>query len=144
METLVDLHRSLKMKRSLRWILGLVVGAASACSSASLVSTARDNLVSTGLTGTVMRGPVTPVCQINVPCDAPFSASFDVRRDSLRVATFHSDADGTFTVTLPPGTYVIVPASDAPLMNPAMQTRTVTVDPTGLTEVHLLFDTGIR
>src|SRR6266540_3436431 len=28
----------------------------------------------TGLTGTVVRGPITPVCRIDVPCDGPFAA----------------------------------------------------------------------
>ena len=133
------------MKRCLWFVLSLsVFGAVSACGSSRVLSTAADSLAATGLTGTVLRGPITPVCRVNVPCDAPFSASFDVRRDSVRVATFHSNADGTFTVALPPGTYLVVPASDAPLMNASMQAKTVTVGSVGLTEVHLLFDTGIR
>jgi hypothetical protein len=131
------------MKRPLRWILWLLAGA-SACNNAPFVATASDNMAATGLAGTVMRGPVTPVCRIDVPCDAPFSASFDVQRDGARVASFHSDADGKFTIVLPPGTYLIVPASDAPLMNPSLQAKTATVNPSGLTKVELLFDTGIR
>ena len=98
----------------------------------------------TGLTGTVMRGPVTPVCQVNVPCDAPFAASFEVRQNTRRVATFRSDAEGRFTVRLAPGTYVLVPAEDAPLMQPSAQAKTVEVGAEGLTEVQLQFDTGIR
>ena len=100
--------------------------------------------LTTGLTGTVRRGPITPVCQINVPCDAPFSASFDVLRGSLRVASFRSDANGHFTIALAPGTYVIVPAADAPLMNPSAQTKTVEVSAEGISSVELMFDTGIR
>jgi hypothetical protein len=100
--------------------------------------------ISTGLTGTVLRGPVTPVCQVNVPCDAPFAASFEVRRAGARVATFTSDAEGKFRVSLPPGSYVIVPAADAPIMQPEIQTKDVQVGPEGLTSIQLLFDTGIR
>src|SRR5438105_8429894 len=80
--------------------------------------------LTTGLTGTVIRGPVTPVCQVSVPCDAPFSASFDVRQGSRRGASFRSDAQGKFTVALRPGSYGIVPASDAPLMNASGQAKT--------------------
>jgi len=100
--------------------------------------------LTTGLTGTVRRGPVTPVCQVGVPCDAPFSASFDVLRGARRVASFRSDADGHFTVKLAAGTYTIVPAADAPLMNPSAQSKTVEVTPEGITSVDLVFDTGIR
>jgi hypothetical protein len=100
--------------------------------------------VTTGLSGSVHRGPVAPVCQVGVPCDVPFAASFDVRQGSLIVATFQSDSGGHFTVSLAPGTYLVVPRADAPLMNPATQTKSVAVDATGLTSVQLLFDTGIR
>jgi hypothetical protein len=131
------------MRHGFRFIL-CVVAVASGCGTAGLVSTAADSMASTGLAGTVRRGPVTPVCRVDVPCDAPFSASFDVRRDGVRIASFQSDEEGRFNVALAPGSYVIVPAADAPLMNPAAQAKTVTVDRAGLTEVHLLFDTGIR
>jgi hypothetical protein len=100
--------------------------------------------LTTGLTGTVSRGPVTPVCQVSVPCDAPFASSFEVRQNGRRVATFSSDAQGHFTVRLAPGTYVLVPAADAPLMNASAQTKTVEVLAEGLTSVQLNFDTGIR
>ena len=100
--------------------------------------------LTTGLTGTVSRGPITPVCQVNVPCDAPFSASFEVRQNGRRVATFSSDAQGRFTVSLQPGTYLLVPAPDAPVMNASSQTKTVEVRAEGLTSVELSFDTGIR
>ena len=100
--------------------------------------------LTTGLTGTVRRGPVTPVCQVSVPCDAPFAASFDVLRDGRRVASFRSDAEGHFTVKLPAGKYVVVPAADAPLMNPSVQSKIVEVTAEGVTSVELIFDTGIR
>ena len=98
--------------------------------------------LTTGLTGTVMRGPITPVCTQDVPCDAPMQASFAVRRGDKTVATFQSDAQGRFTVKLAPGAYTIVPTGDAGLMG--SQSRDVTVGPEGLTEVRLSFDTGIR
>jgi len=99
---------------------------------------------STGLTGIVVRGPVAPVCQVDTPCTAPFSATFTVVQNARTAAQFHSGADGTFTVMLPAGVYSIVPSSDAPIISPQSQVKTVTVQPTGLTEVRLEFDTGIR
>jgi hypothetical protein len=98
----------------------------------------------TGLEGVVRRGPITPVCRLDEPCDAPFAASFDVRDAQRVVARFRSDTAGRFRVTLPPGSYTVVPDSSAPLLGAAYQTQAVTVGPEGLTHVELSFDTGIR
>ena len=99
----------------------------------------------TGLTGIVTRGPITPVCRVDVPCDAPFSATFNVERSGRRVAQFQSDASGQFTVFLGPGGYIIVPNADAPIIVPTVQTKSVIVADRGaLTVVRLSFDTGIR
>ena len=120
----------------------LVTGATviSACASA-----ASSPSTTTGLTGVVMRGPVTPVCRIDVPCDAPFSATFNVERNGRRVTQFQSDATGQFTVLLAPGAYTVVPNTDAPVISPASQMKSVTVADNGmLTVVRLMFDTGIR
>ena len=100
--------------------------------------------ITTGLAGVVVRGPVTPVCTAGVPCDAPFSATFDVRADGRVVGAFTSSATGAFSVALRPGSYEIVPRADAPLMNPTAQRRPVRVEDTGITTVRLEFDTGIR
>lgn len=103
------------------------------------------DVLSTGLTGLVVRGPIQPVCQLNQPCeDAPFSAAFAVYRGSDRVARFRSDTLGAFTVALAPGAYRVVPGPDAPIMDPAGQAKDVEVGAVGLTTVQLAFDTGIR
>src|SRR5262249_11760617 len=100
--------------------------------------------VTTGLTGTVVRGPVTPVCTVNVPCSAPFSAGFTAMRNGAGIAHFRSDADGHFTVLLPVATYQVVPDADAPIIAPTSQVKTVAVASSGLTTVTLEFDTGLR
>lgn len=102
------------------------------------------NPTDTGLAGVVRRGPVTPVCALNVPCDEPFSATFTVRQGDRTVTTFRSDTQGRFETRLPAGVYVVVPASDAPIIAPASQAKQVEVGPSGLTNVVLQFDTGIR
>jgi hypothetical protein len=116
------------------WIA--VIALAGACSSGNPTP------INTGLTGTIRRGPVMPVCREGVPCDAPMSGSFDVLKDGHRVASFQTDADGHFRVSLAPGTYTVTPTSAGALMN--QQSKTVTVGPDGLTSVELSFDTGIR
>jgi hypothetical protein len=98
----------------------------------------------TGLTGSVVRAPVTPVCLPDVPCSAPFSAHFTVWQGSHLVASFLSDAEGHFSVALVPGQYRLVPGPDAPIIDPQSQTKTVLVASGVLTTVHLDFDTGLR
>jgi hypothetical protein len=98
----------------------------------------------TTLAGTVMRGPVQPVCQVGVPCDAPFSAGFTVQQGDRVVASFRSDSQGHFEVRLAPGSYRIVPDADAPMISPKSQAKDVVVGASGTTTVLLHFDTGIR
>lgn len=127
------------MYRRARWcVLALIVTVGTACDQ-PLSPT-----IDTGLTGVVVRGPIAPVCQIDRPCYAPFSAAFDVFENARRVAGFRSDAEGRFTVTLSAGAYRVIPAADAPIIQPLTQVRTVEVLSAGLTQVRLEFDTGIR
>jgi hypothetical protein len=121
----------------LRWCLAAAVLLAACGSPTSATPT-------TGLTGTVLRGPITPVCTTNSACDAPFSAGFTVARGGVTVAHFRSDNDGRFTVMLAPGAYRVIPDADAPIISPTSQVKAVTVDDVGLTTVTLEFDTGIR
>lgn len=119
--------------------------AALACGDAATPTADLHGGGGTGLVGQVLRGPVTPVCRVDVPCDAPFSAWFDVLGlgDAL-MARFHSDSSGAFRVALAPGGYVVVPSDSAPLMNPGAQRKDVLVGRDGYTHVILDFDTGIR
>ena len=127
----------MNLVRRVGWFV-LICAAGAACTNPS------SSTPTTGLTGTVLRGPVTPVCRVDVPCDAPFSASFAVLTHGRQVAQFESDAAGRFTVWIAPGTYEIVPRADAPVISPTTQIKTVDVGDSGLTNVILTFDTGIR
>jgi hypothetical protein len=60
------------------------------------------------------------------------------------VAAFRSDSEGRFEVQLAPGTYLVVPGADAPIISPRAQAKDVTVASSGRTTVMLHFDTGIR
>jgi hypothetical protein len=119
-------------------ILAVALGIA-ACRDPAVTGTLR-----TQLSGIVLRGPVTPVCQVQVPCDAPFGAGFTVREGARVVTAFRSNAQGQFQVALLPGTYVVVPDPDAPLMSPGTQLKTVVVGHDSVTRIELDFDTGIR
>ena len=92
----------------------------------------------------VMRGPVTPVCRIDTPCDAPFSAQFSVLQGERAVLQFTTDSAGHALVPLAAGTYTVVPAANAPIIAPQSQHRSVVVRAEGITTDTLRFDTGIR
>lgn len=97
-----------------------------------------------GIEGTVTIGPTCPVQRIDSPCpDRPYEATIVVL-DSGRhlVAEGRSDAQGTFRVPLPPGTYTLSPQSLAAL--PYAAEQTVTVSPGRFASVHIQFDSGIR
>jgi hypothetical protein len=100
--------------------------------------------LTTGLEGTILLGPTQPVCQVDVSCDEPFVGPFDLRQGTLIAASFITDDTGHFSVAADPGAYTLAPSpsADAPL--PARQGQEVTVGPTGMTHVELVFDTGIR
>jgi hypothetical protein len=121
-----------------RWLLASLALVTFGCRSSSTAP------LTTGLTGIITRGPITPVCMVNQSCDAPFSAHFSVRQGSRTVATFQSDSTGAFVVLLAPGNYTVVAGNDAPVISPSSQSKPVTVGPSGLTYVQLSFDTGIR
>jgi hypothetical protein len=123
----------------MRWILVTAAALTTAGCGAATSPTA-----TTGLAGTVVRGPITPVCNTNASCSAPFSAGFSVDRNGVPVAHFRSDSDGHFAVTLAPATYHVTPDPDAPLIAPTSQIKTVTVLDSPVTTVTLDFDTGIR
>lgn len=128
------------MRRALEIPLLLVAALACRGQPASLLANVR---AATGLEGTVRRGPVQPVCRVDQPCDAPFSAAFRVWQEQLLVARFRSDSNGHYEVRLDPGAYTVTADSGAPIW-PAGQPHDVTVGPVGLTRADLEFDTGIR
>ena len=99
-----------------------------------------------GIQGRMIRGPMCPNINTDVPCpDEPFSASFQVLdSQGNEVARFDSDTQGHFHVALDPGLYKIVPGNDAPLMLPKTQEKQVDVQENQFLQVTLHFDTGIR
>jgi hypothetical protein len=98
-------------------------------------------LSTSGLEGTIRRGPVLPVCREGIPCDAPVQADFTVQQNGHVVARFTTDGAGHFSVYVAPGRYVVMPDKPIGISPQAFQ---VVVNTEGLTHVDLMFDTGIR
>jgi len=101
--------------------------------------------LTSGLEGTVYRGPINPLEMEGQVNDAPFSALFNVYNlNDKRIKSFSSNANGQFNVMLATGDYKIIPDKSAPIMGGGIQVEEVTLDPGGITMQDLFFDTGIR
>lgn len=129
------------MKRlALLLLLGVALLGA-ACADASLVGSGRG----AGIVGKVLLGPMCPVQQAGSPCpDKPIEAEIIVTNaDGKTVATGNSDANGTYRISLPPGTYTVVAKGP----NGAFESGkpvTVTVPAGTFVHLNLLVDSGIR
>lgn len=91
-----------------------------------------------------MRGPVTPVCAAEVPCNGPApGVRITVRRHGLVIARGVTDARGRARLRVDRGLYLVT-AALGPASRPRTQTVRVRVAPGRTSAVHLMFDTGIR
>ncbi|MET1232482.1 MAG: hypothetical protein ABWY52_06495 [Candidatus Limnocylindrales bacterium] len=100
----------------------------------------------TGIRGIVTLGPTCPVQQVDQPpCVEPFAATLAVTsaEDGSVVARVDSGADGTFTVDVPPGDYVVVPEPGGDPF-PLGQPVEVTVAAGAYSEIEVAYDSGIR
>jgi hypothetical protein len=95
-----------------------------------------------GLRGIVTRGPITPVCIENEPCEEP--AAGVVLRFSRRgviVARARTDTAGRYRVKLLPGRYTVTTALRAGV---TLTPPTARVVPARLARVDFFIDTGIQ
>jgi hypothetical protein len=102
-----------------------------------------------GIRGVVLLGPTCPIgedpgADDPVPCLTPYAAALVVTdSESAVVARITSGADGRFQVDLPPGEYVVTPATGSDTY-PIAQPVSVVVGPGDFAEVEINYDTGIR
>ena len=97
-----------------------------------------------GIQGQALLGPTCPVVRAEDPCpDRPYQATIDVLSpDGAFVKEFTTAADGTFTVHLPPGDYILQGGGGKAF--PRAPRLSVTVRAGAYTQVRLSFDSGIR
>jgi ABC-type Fe3+-hydroxamate transport system substrate-binding protein len=114
-----------------------------ACADTAIVGGSGNG--ASGIQGKVLIGPMCPVQQAGSPCpDKPTKADITVTdANGKTVATGHSDADGTYRISLSAGSYTVV------AMRPDDSFgfgKPVTVEVSGGTFVHLnlVVDSGIR
>ena len=60
-----------------------------------------------GLYGTVMRGPIMPVCRVDVPCDGPAPNVILTFSGTGLVRKTQADEHGAYRIGLPPGIYSV-------------------------------------
>ena len=93
---------------------------------------------SSGLFGVVMRGPVTPICTAETPCDAPAAGvTLTFRHGATVVGRVVTGHDGTYRIALRPGMYAVQgPKRMTPLSARVVGGR--------FTRLNFAIDTGIR
>ena len=95
-----------------------------------------------GLYGTVMRGPITPVCLVGVPCEAPAANVILTFSGASFVRSTQTDDRGVYRIGLPPGIYSVRTKSK-PLGQTPRPAR-VRVRAGHSDRIVFLIDTGIR
>jgi hypothetical protein len=96
-----------------------------------------------GLYGVVRKGPITPVCRVGVPCDAPVRVTLVFSRLGRDVARVRSTETGRYRIALAPGLYGVrsvekIGVGRVPTP-PAVHVRAGHLD-----RIDFRFDTGIR
>jgi hypothetical protein len=119
-------------------LAGIVVLTIAALTAAGAADAATLNV-----RGSVIRGPVAPVCRVDVPCNVPVVGLPLVFLVSGReVAHVKTDGAGRFAVALPPGAYQVKTTRRLAFGGPVP--RTFHVLGGQVTRLRLLIDTEIR
>ena len=90
----------------------------------------------------MLRGPISPVCVVGKPCQAPAAVTLAFVRGQTEVARVRSSSSGAYRITLPPGDYAVRPAFRHPLWR--LAPSRVRVLAARYARVNFLIDTGIR
>ena len=80
-------------------------------------------------------------------CEAPMQATINILDEGgSTVAHFASDANGSFSILLPPGAYTIAPERDTTVAGGAIRVTPpiVTIADGAVVQVAIEYDTGIR
>ena len=94
------------------------------------------------LHGQVMRGPITPVCRVGVPCEAPAAHTTIVFTRLGRTASVVTNAKGYYRIRLNGGVYAVRTKRQA--IGRGLEPRTVRVVAGRDKRADFHIDTGIR
>ena len=97
----------------------------------------------TGLHGYVTKGPITPVCYENRPCEGPAAGvTLTFTRGDGTKARTQTRADGFYRVVLPAGRYSVKTSARSP--NPVPVPARVRVRAGSDVRIDFFVDTGIQ
>ena len=129
----------------------IVVAAATVLSAAGLALAARPiedsgaRAASNGLQGTVYRGPITPVCRVSQPCEAPApGVTLEFRRGGVKIGSAKTGADGKYRILIAAAIYTVVADERGPGRERSPFPRRVKVRPGHVDTLDFRIDTGIR
>jgi hypothetical protein len=94
------------------------------------------------LHGQVMRGPITPVCRVGVPCEAPAARTTIFFTRFGRTATTVTNAKGYYRIRLTAGLYAVKTKRQS--IGRGLEPRTVRVVASRDKRADFHIDTGIR
>jgi hypothetical protein len=125
--------------------------AAATAAFALVAAASSGGATGSGLYGTVMKGPVMPVCRQGVPCNAPVKVTLVFTRttaDGTVARPTHkwlvrSTEQGKYKVALDPGYYSVRSAVKIGMGRPP-KPHEVHVRAGHWDKIDLFFDTGIR
>jgi hypothetical protein len=96
------------------------------------------------VTGVVKRGPITPVCVAEQPCDAPAKGvTLVFSRGAVVVARVVTDDRGRYRIRLRAGNYTVRRPGDAAIGR-KLEPTDVRVYAGRVVHIDFLIDTGIR
>jgi hypothetical protein len=96
------------------------------------------------LSGIVMRGPITPVCTLEQPCDEPaVHQALLFVRNGTTAARVVTDLDGRYRVRLVAGAYIVRRPS-ASTVDRKLEPNRVRVRAGRIIRIDFSIDTGIR
>ncbi len=105
-----------------------------------------DPLATSGIRGSVTLGPQCPVLRDDEPCpDKPYEATLIVLDGrGKQIATIRSGPDGNYALSLPPGSFRILPQTPPDNPFPIADAIDVVLEEGVWTVVGISYDTGIR
>ncbi len=125
-------HATLWIVRVLLLALVLAIAAPAASSTGK-----------SGLRGVVMRGPTSPVCRLDQPCDAPAAKLVLLFKQAGRVvARTTTGPQGGYRIALKPGRYVVTTATRT--IGTGLTPRAVVVRRARFARVDFHLDSGLQ
>jgi hypothetical protein len=117
-------------------VVALVLGS-------GLAGAANQTVVTSGLRGVVIRGPIKPVCDESDPCEEPAAGIvLRFKRDGVIVARVRTGSAGGYRVKLRPGRYGVTTPTRRPGIG--LTPAVVRVPKGRVARVDFHLDTGIQ